>query len=232
MSTRSSGTNFITTHWSVVLAASGRDADVSATVAQAALEVLCRSYWPPVFAFIRARANNLGEADDLTQVDPRKGRFRSFLYVAVQHFLSNTRDRTRTLKRGGNMRFLSLDQLAEEDRHDLEPSSSETPERLFERRWATTFLARVLTELRTESLRESSGGHFDLLKQFLAGGRSDLSYAEVAAQLGLTEGALKMRVVRLRQRYGELIREEIAKTVADPAEVPDELAHLLRAVSP
>jgi RNA polymerase sigma-70 factor (ECF subfamily) len=236
---------FTTTHWSIVLAA-GRDRSGTAREAgRTALNSLCRTYWPPVYAYIRARADGAGDPEDLTQefffrlldgqylaqVDPRKGRFRSFLFVAIQHFLSNARDHARAIKRGGRVTFLSLDELAAEARADLEPPTQETPEKIYERRWAATFLGTVLGQLRAECAVEGNDRQFDLLKTFLTGSKADSTYAELAAQLGATEGALKMRVQRLRQRYGELIRAEITRTVADPTEVEDEMRHLLRVVS-
>lgn len=236
---------FATTHWGVVLAARGASPEVPATEAREALESLCRTYWRPVFACIRARAEHRGEAEDLTQeffhrlldggylaqVDPAKGRFRSFLWVAIQHFLSNARDRARALKRGGKVHFLSLEQLAEEALLDLEPHTQETPERIFERRWALAFLAEVLQRLRTELLEEGGDALFEAVKPFLGGHRPESSYADLAPKLGLTEAALKMRVSRWRQRYAQLVRDEVAKTVRVPEEVAEELRHLLRAVS-
>jgi len=238
-------TVFPTTHWNVVLAA-GRDSTGGThEAALAALDCLCRTYWPPVYAYIRARSDQGSSVEDLTQefffrllhgqylaqADPKKGRFRSFLFVAIQHFLSNARDHARALKRGGGIPFLSLDQLAAEARADLEPRIHETPETIFERRWASTVLTTVLDQLRAECLAHGNDLPFDLLKTFLTGVPTDATYAEAAAPLGLTEAALKMRVQRLRNRYGELIRAEIARIVADPAEIEDELRHLLRVVS-
>lgn len=245
MSDRRTQTIFATTHWSVVLAARGASTEVSATEAREALESLCRTYWRPVFACFRARVDHRGDAEDLTQeffhrlldggylaqIDPAKGRFRSFLWVAMQHFLSNARDRVRALKRGGRLHFLSLEQLAEEARLDLEPRTEETPERIFERRWALAFLVKVLEQLRAELLEEGSDALFDALKPYLGGHRPEASYADLAPKLGLTEAALKMRVARCRQRYAQLVRAEVAKTVQAPEEVAEELRHLLRAVS-
>lgn len=236
---------FATTHWSVVLAAGHGSSRETHAAALTALDCLCRTYWPPVYAYIRARADRGASVEDLTQeffyrllgghyiaqADPSKGRFRSFLFVAIRHFLSNARDHDRALKRGRGISFLSLDQLAAEDRSDLEPRHHETPETAFERRWATTVLSTVLDQLRAECSVEGNELSFDILKTFLTGARPEATYAELALPLGLTEAALKMRVQRLRKRYGELIRSEIARLVADPAEVEEELRYLLQVMS-
>jgi len=241
------GTNpiFATTHWSVVLRAREASDETSTLVAREALEALCRTYWRPVFACIRTRAKDLGDAEDLTQeffyrllagsyltqIDPAKGRFRSFLSVAIQHFLSNALDRVRSQKRGGHVHFVSLEQFAEELRTEFEPRSNETPERVFERRWAMSFLAVVLDRLRNECTEDGGRELFEILKPFLTGDGRGAVYAELAPKLGLTEAALKMRVSRLRSRYAQLVREEVARTVNAPNEVADELRHLLAAVS-
>ena len=236
---------FATTHWSVVLTAREGARETSAVTARDALEALCRTYWRPVFACIRSRAKDIGDAEDLTQeffyrlldghyltqIDPAKGRFRSFLLVAIRHFLSNARDHVRAVKRGGRVHFVSLEQFAEEARLELEPRSSESPDRAFERRWAMTFLATVLERLRAECAEEGDSGLFEVLKPFLTGNRPGTSYVDLSQRLGLTEGALKMRVSRLRSRYAQLAREEVARTVSGPDEVADELRHLLEIVS-
>lgn len=236
---------FATTHWSVVLTA-GRDVSGrTQEAASAALDCLCRTYWPPVYAYIRARSDHGASVEDLTQefflrlldgqylaqADPQKGRFRSFMLVAIRHFLSNARDRDRAVKRGGRVAFLSLDQIAAEERADLEPRLHETPEAIYEKRWAATMLATVLEQLRADCSAVGNDIPFDILKTFLTGVRPSANYTELAAPLGITEAALKMRVQRLRKRYGELIRAEIARLVVDPAEVEDELRHLLQVVS-
>lgn len=236
---------FATTHWSVVLAAGRESSGEMHEAALAALDCLCRTYWPPVYAYIRARSDRGASVEDLTQefflrlldgqylaqADPRKGRFRSFLFVAIRHFLSNARDHDRALKRGRGIAFLSLDQLATEERADLEPRVLETPETIYEKRWAATVLTTVLDQLRAECAAEGNDLSFDILKTFLTGARPDATYSELAVPMGITEAALKMRVQRLRKRYGELIRSEIARIVADSAEIEDELRHLLHVVS-
>lgn len=233
---------FATTHWSVVLAAGSDQSNGTCEAARAALDALCRTYWPPVYAYIRARSDGIGEAEDLTQeffyrllhggyltqVDPRKGRFRSFLFAAIQHFLSNARDHVRAVKRGGRIAFVSLDDLTSELAIHLHPSTDETPETIYERRWVATILASVLGRLRAEFTTNGEEVLFEILKRFLTGSKANGSYAEAATGLGVTEASLKMRVQRLRRRYGELIRAEIRRTLADPAEVEDEMRHLLR----
>lgn len=229
-------TVFGTTHWSVVLAAR----ETGDSVASHALESLCRTYWYPIYAYIRRRGHDAGEAEDLTQefffrlldknylgqVDPKKGRFRSFLLVAINHFLANERDRVRAIKRGGQMRFISLDELDAENRYRCEPATNISPEKLFEQRWAMALLERVLARLRGEFSIKGMAGLFDELKVYLTGSNQAPSYAVQAERLDKTEAALKMAVKRMRHRCRELLREEIANTVSSPDEVEDEVRHL------
>lgn len=226
---------FGTTHWSVVLAAGQSDSHE----ATHALETLCRRYWYPLYGYVRRQGRDPHEAQDLTQgffcrllekrflvqVDPRKGRFRSFLLVAMNHFLANEWDRAHALKRGSRVTFVSLDTLDAEQRYQHEGLIAASPEQLYDQRWAMTLLARVLARLRQEFQEKDKEPRFDALKGCLTGDLA-ASYAVLAAQLGLTEGSLKMTVQRMRRRYGELIREEIAQTVASPAEIEDEIRHL------
>lgn len=228
---------FATTHWSVVLQAGQTPSPLS----QAALEKLCRAYWFPLYTFIRRQGHAPEEAQDLTQAffahlletesftraDPHKGRFRSFLLGALKHFLVNEWQRARRLKRGGGCAFLSLDETDAETRLAAEPADDLTPEAVYERRWAEAVLAQVLDRLREEFAASGQGDRFEALKVFLLAGQEPASYADVARQLGLGETAVKSAIYRLRQRYGELIRAEIAHTVASAAEVEDELRHLL-----
>jgi RNA polymerase sigma-70 factor (ECF subfamily) len=228
---------FATTHWSVVLQAGHTPSPQS----QAALERLCRAYWYPLYTFIRRQGHGPDEAQDLTQeffahllesdsfsrADPRKGRFRSFLLGALKHFLVNEWQRAHRLKRGGGCAFFSLDDTDAEARLAAEPAGELTPETAYERRWAEAVLAQVLDRLRGEFAAGGQGERFEALKVFLLAGQEPGSYADVARQLGLGETAVKSAIYRLRLRYGELIRAEIAHTVASPVEVEDELRHLL-----
>lgn len=234
------GSPFLTTHWSVVLAAAGQP---SAT-ADEALERLCRAYWYPLYAHVRRRGHDQTEAQDLTQAfferlleksflraaDRNKGRFRSFLLTALDHFLTNEWRRGQARKRGGGKVLFSLDDAANEDRYVHEPRHDETPERLFERRWAFTVLNRAMQRLEAEYAASSKAELFRILKPHIGGDRADLPRSVLAARLGLTENALNLTLFRLRRRYGELIREEIAETVAAPNEVDDELRHLMECI--
>ena len=232
---------FATTHWSVVLAAGQGDTVQSA----AALEHLCGTYWYPLYAYIRRRGYAHEDAQDLTQeffwrlldrkwlpqVDRQKGRFRSFLLVAVNHFLANEWDRATAVKRGGRVLFQSLEDGTGERRFADESRLACSAEELYEHRWATTLLQTVLSRLRQEAAVAGSLKQFEQLEVFLTGEKRAGTYAELAAGLGTTEGALKMATQRLRRRYAELLREEIAHTVAGPDEVGDELRHLLAVLS-
>jgi RNA polymerase sigma-70 factor (ECF subfamily) len=231
---------FATTHWSLVVAAR----DGSASEAREALAALCGTYWYPLYAFIRRQGHGADEAQDLTQgffaqllerdfldsVDRAKGRFRSFLLAACRHFLANEYDRARAQKRGGGRAMLSLDFQAAEGRYSLEPAHELTPEKVFDRHWALTLLDQVLSRLRDEFTRAEKAGLFERLKGYLTGERSAGPYAQAAAELDMTEGALKVAVHRLRRRYRELLQEEIGRTVSDPAEVKEEIADLFAAL--
>jgi RNA polymerase sigma factor (sigma-70 family) len=235
------GGRFATTHWSVVLEAGHESSPQS----KAALEQLCRAYWYPLYTFIRRQGRGPEEAQDLTQeffahllasdsfgrADPAKGRFRSFLLGALKHFLVNEWQREHRLKRGGGCLFLSLDEVDAETRLALEPTDELTPEMAYERRWAEAVLAQVLERLQGEFAAAGQEARFAGLKVFLLAGQEPASYAEVAVPLGLSEAAVKSAIHRMRQRYGDLIRAEIAQTLASPAEVEDELRHLLAVLS-
>ena len=209
-----------------------------------ALARLCQVYWYPLYAFVRRHGHGPHDAQDLTQeffvrllekdylgdVDRSKGKFRSFLLAALKHFLSKERARAKTLKRGGGRTLLPLDTLSAEDRYRREPEDNATAEKLFERRWALTLLDRVLTRLSEEYETTGKRAMFEQLQGCLTGDSDLLPYAELAARLGTTEGAVKVAVHRLRRRYRGVLREEIAQTVADPAEIDDEIHQLFSAL--
>jgi len=232
---------FETTHWSVVLAARDRDAPG----AREALAALCAAYWYPLYAFVRRRGHDAEEATDLTQeffarllekdflaaVDPDRGRFRSFLRAACTHFLLNQLDRERALKRGGGRATFSIDLSYAESRYRLEPAHGLTAERLYERRWAMTLLDRVLERLAGEYLQAGRGPLYDRLKVVLVGGRGTISYAAIAEAQGMTEGAVKKAAQRLRGRYRDVLHEQIAETLGDPAGVEDEIRALFAALA-
>jgi RNA polymerase sigma-70 factor (ECF subfamily) len=235
------GGRFLTTHWSLVIAAQDRHSPQ----AQEALGSLCRTYWYPLYAFIRRQGHDADEAQDLTQeffarllekdflaaVDRAKGRFRSWLLAACKHFLANERDRARAQKRGGDRVLLSIDLAAAEPRYGGEPAHDETAERLFERRWALALLEQVLARLRDDYAAAGKGLLFERLKFALTGDRGAVAYRPLGVELGLSEGAVKVAIYRLRQRYRELLREEIARTVHDPGHVEEEIQDLFTAFS-
>ena len=230
---------FAETHWSLVLAAR-----TTSPEAAAALAGLCQAYWYPLYAFVRRQGHSPHDAQDLTQeffarllaknyladVDRAKGRFRSFLLAAMKNFLANEWDRARAQKRGGGDTVLSLDATAAESRYALEPADHASADKLYDRRWALTLLDRAIGRLRDEFARDDKAALFDELKFALTGDKGDASHAAVAARLGMTEGALKVAAHRLRKRYRELLRAEIAETVATAAEVEEELQQLFAAL--
>lgn len=233
--------DFLTTHWSVVLLA-GRE---NAPEAMDALEQLCRTYWYPLYAFVRRKGNGPEDSQDLVQgyfemlltrrdlltVHPCKGRFRTFLLTTLSHYLSNRWDRSQALKRGGGMELLSLDGTDSEDRYRYEPAGDVTPETLFERAWASRMLDTVFARLREQSESEGQLERFHVMKGFLLGDRGDLPYADAARQLGMSEQAVKSAIHRLRARFRETFREEIARTVGSQDEIDDELRHLIRVMT-
>ena len=228
---------FVTTHWSLVLTAG----DANTTVAHDALAKLCQAYWYPLYAYVRRRGFSPPDAEDLTQeffarflehhwvsdADREKGRFRSFLLSAMNHFLANEWDKARAQKRGGGAPLLPLEFDAAETRYTHEPADNTTPEQHFERRWAMTLLETVVNRLRAEYEADGKAALFAALNPCLVGDRTSQPYGELARALGLTEGAVKSAVHRLRQRYRQLLRDEIAQTVANPGEVEEELHHLI-----
>ncbi len=236
MAGQPAGRGFETTHWSVVLEAGG-----SSESARPALETLCRGYWYPLYAFVRRRGHGEAEAQDLTQeffarllageslktAQPERGRFRTFLLGALKNFLANDWRDAHRLKRGGGAELLSWDGLDPASRYALEPASDDPPEALFDRRWAQAVVTAALNRLEGEMRREGTADRCTTLKPFLQGGGDAESYAAVAGRLGLSTAATKSAIFRMRRRYGELIREEIAQTVASPAEVEAEIQHLI-----
>ncbi len=228
---------FQSTHWTVVLEAARQDSPSG----QSALAVLYQTYRYPIYAFIRRSDHSPDEAEDLTQdfftrlleknwlasITREGGKFRSLLLTAVKHFLANARDQARTQKRGGGQPLLSLDDESLENRYRFAPVDHVTPELLFEQRWALRMLEKVLERLRQEYTRAEKADLFEELKVFLSGSARPVAHAEIAAKYEISVSAVGVGVHRLRRRYGELLRQEIARTVNDPGEVDDEIRHLI-----
>ncbi len=227
---------FATTHWSLV----GAAGDAKSPHAMEALEKLSRSYWYPLYVYVRRKGYSADDAQDLTQeffarllgrnylsvADRNKGRFRSFLLGALEHFLAREWTKAHAQKRGGGKAFLSLAETDAENRYLMDPAHDLTPEKIYDRRWATTLLAQAMSRLREECAASHKCDLFDKVECLLSGEKSEASYAEIAAALNMSEGAIKVAVHRLRQRYGELVRDEIARTVAGPEEAEEELRYL------
>ena len=232
---------FTTTHWSVVLAAAQTDAPQAGE----ALETLCRTYWYPLYAYVRRRGHSPEDSQDLTQgffahllrqdflcgVGPEKGRFRSFLLACLNHFLSDERDRTQAAKRGRGQPPISLDADLAEKRYREEPVDGLTPQIAYERRWAATLLGRAQTRLAGEYAAHGKTDLLHRLQEFPLGERGESSFRDCAVRLGLSESALKSAVHRMRLRYRKLVREEVAHTVDDRDEVEAEIRHLIAVVS-
>jgi RNA polymerase sigma-70 factor (ECF subfamily) len=211
-----------------------------------ALEILCRTYWFPLYAFVRRQGRSPQDAQDLTQeffarllekeylksAAQEKGRFRTFLLVALKRFLANEWDRQHAQKRGGGAAILSIDQELAESRFAAEPAHQLQPDLLFDRQWALTLLERTMTQLHDEYVSTGRAKLFELLRGCLAKDESALPYAQIAVRLNLTEAAVKMAVQRLRARYREILRAEIAETVASPDEVEEEIRHLFSTFGP
>lgn len=226
---------FLTTHWSVVQAAGG-----DSTRALAALERLCQTHWYPLYAYARRAGLSAHDAEDSTQAfflkclekdtlsaaDQARGRFRSFLLTAFKRFVANEQKKARTHKRGGGKPLVELDALKAEERYALEPANVASADKLFERRWAMTLLARVLERFEREQAAAGNTETFEALKEFLQGSGRGTPYAKLAAQLGVSESVVKVTVHRLRKRYRELLNDEIANTVSSPDEVEEERRHL------
>jgi DNA-directed RNA polymerase specialized sigma24 family protein len=227
---------FATTHWSIVLTAQGES-----PAAREALEKLCRAYWRPLYVFVRQQGYRHEEAEDLTQgffvvlferrdfdtLRAEKGRLRSYLLVSLKHFLSDERDRAMAVKRGKGRPLIPLDELRNAVEADVEPSDPLTAERIYERRWALTLLDNVFGQLADEYLKADKGALFDWLKQLLPDEPGAPSQAEIALKMGMTENAVNQAFYRFRHRYQNLLREEIAHTVAMPKDIEDELRHLV-----
>lgn len=232
--------NFDTTKWSMVLKAR----DASDPRSRDALCRLCEAYWYPLYFFVRRQGHQHQDALDLTQgyfamllekqtlkdVRPDAGRFRSFLLTSLKHFIAHERDKSRAQKRGGNQTPLSLDEAAAERRYDLEPSDNHTPDKAFEVSWARTVLERARRKLETEFIQMGKQNEFQHLSPFLAGDLPERPYREVAERLETTEAALKMAIMRLRRRFGRVLREEIADTVDRDEEIDLEVKALLVSV--
>jgi RNA polymerase sigma factor (sigma-70 family) len=232
---------FTTTHWSVVLSAGDHESPQAAD----ALERLCRTYWYPLYAYVRRDGSSPEDAQDLTQafferflekdyladVRREKGRFRSFLLACLRHFLADERDRARAIKRGGGRMPLSLDAQDAEGRYLMEPRNELTAETIFERRWALTVLESARARLRDDYARAGKIERFEALEKFLPGEQADCTYAQAASRLGLAAGTIKWEVNQLKKRYRELLRAEIAHTVPSADEVNEEVRHLTAVLS-
>jgi RNA polymerase sigma factor (sigma-70 family) len=228
------------THWSVVLTAGRADTQR----AHAALARLCETYWYPLYAYARRRGNSPEDAQDLTQeffarllerntvaqADPERGRFRSFLLASLKNFLVHEWEKSHAQKRGGQARLISLDLDTAEIRYAQPIAPGDTPDKAFDRQWALALLDVVLGRLRKEYADGGRGSLFFALKETLAGGRLDISHRVLGERLGMSEGAVKVAAHRMRQRYRELLREEITNTVAGPKEAEEELQHLFAAL--
>ena len=242
MSSTPTGTSrFATTHWSVVLAAGSPES----TRYKEALETLCRTYWFPLYAYLRRRGCNAHQAEDhvqgfftyllekpsLHRVDPQFGKFRSFLLATLKHFLTDERDRIQAQKRGGGHKVLSLDFETAESQYAIEPAHNLSADKIFERHWALTVLKRTMDRLKAELTSENKQNLFIILRIYLTQEESSVPYRDVATKLGMTEGAMKGAVYRLRKRYRELLFEEIAQTVATKDQVDQEISDLFAAVA-
>jgi RNA polymerase sigma factor (sigma-70 family) len=236
----SGAVSFDTTHWSIVSAA----ADSVSPNAEAALETLCRTYWYPLYSYIRRKGYSAADAQDMTQeffcrligkkylasVDRSAGSFRSFLLACVNHLLANEWDKSQALKRGGGREFISLDSEEAESRFAQEGSVSDSPERAYDRRWALTLLDQALVRLRAEFTNAGKLPQFDLLKGFLSNLAGEGDYAATAGTLGLDANGVAVAVHRLRRRYREIVRTEIAQTVTTEADLDAEMDHLFGAL--
>jgi DNA-directed RNA polymerase specialized sigma24 family protein len=236
-----STSRFQTTSWSLVLAAAGQPT----THAHKAAAQLCRRYWRPVYSFVRRTGHSPDQAQDLTQgfftvlleknyigdADRQRGRFRSFLLTSVKHFLSNERDRAHALKRGGGQTPVSIDLMEAEGWYKAAAVESATPESLFERRWALSLLEQVMAKLRAEFAGAGKAGHFDKMSALLNGERDGAGYKKLAVELEMTAGALRVAVHRMRRKYRDLLRAEIAETISTPEEIDEEIRFLMSALS-
>ena len=233
---------FATTHWSTVLAAG----DSASPGASEALEKLCRSYWFPLYAFVRWQGHSPEDAKDLVQgfllyllerhvIDkarPELGRFRSFLLGCLKNYLAQQRDQSRAEKRGGGRQFIALDAAEAESRLRTEPAPEVTPDTLFDQKWGVTVLANALKSVETEYARSGQARAFQRFHPFLQGDCARLAYREAAEGLGMAEPAVRMAVTRLRRRYRDALRQVVAETVSDPKDIDDELRYLIRIQAP
>jgi RNA polymerase sigma-70 factor (ECF subfamily) len=231
---------FATTRWSMVLAAGQRSSPDS----ERALQTLCESYWYPLYAYAQRRVRQVSDAQDLTQAFftalleknyvrpavPERGKFRSYLLTAFQHFLAKEWEKAKAQKRGGGQHPIQLDFSDGESRWPLPSNSDLTADQLYERQWALAVLNRVMDQLAAEMAATGKSAHFNLLKDFMIGDRGQQTFEDVALQLGTTPAAAKMAVSRMRRRYRQLLRDEIAQTVASPNEVDEEIRDLFSAL--
>ncbi len=233
------GSSFSTTQWTLVVAAGDSQHPDSGK----ALAELCQAYWYPLYVYLRRRGYPRDEAEDLVQgfftqlldkayiktADRNRGRFRSFLLASLKNFSANEWDRKTAQKRGGGVTTLSLDFEAAEGRYHIEPPDERTPEQVYDRGWAVTQLEQVLERLRDEAVASGNADRFEALKGFLTGHDQDVRYKEIAENLAMSEGAVKVAVHRLRQRFGQVLRDEVARTLNDPSDVDAEIRHLFAA---
>jgi RNA polymerase sigma factor (sigma-70 family) len=240
-STPSDAGRFATTHWSVIMAAS----DSASAQHEPALSTLCQTYWFPLYAYLRRRGYDSHQAEDYTQgffagilerkglrqADPKYGKFRSFLLASLKNFLADEWDRARAQKRGGEKKVISLDFDAAASRYNQVPVYGLSPEKLFERSWALTVLTRAMERLKAESVASNKQQLFNCLKIYLTAEKDAVSYKDIAEKLNMTEGAVKVAVHRLRRRYRELVRDEIAQTVTTEAQVDEEIRDLFDALA-
>jgi len=236
ISVRSGAAQFATTRWSVVLSA-GRE---SSADSKRALASLCETYWYPLYAYVRRRVSDVGDAQDLTQAffvqlleknyvgsaTPERGRFRAFLLTALKHFLAKEWEKAKAQKRGGGRAPISLDFESADSSLRIEPASGLTAEQIYDQQWAIALLGQIMERLKSECDRAGKGKRFDELKGFLIGDHAGTTYAQAAARLNMTEAAAKKAASRMRRRYRELLREEIAQTVAGPDDVDEEIRNL------
>jgi len=232
---------FQTTRWTVVLAAGNNHT----TQADDALESLCKAYWFPLYAYVRRHTSSREDAEDLTQeffarflaknyldgLCAERGRFRAFLLASLKHFLANERDKAQRQKRGGTVAHLSLDWESADSRFQSLAAAEPSPDKSFDREWAVALLGKVIERLENECADAGRAAQFAQLKVFLTAERGALSHGAAAAALGMDEGAVRVAVHRLRKRYRELLRDEIAQTLSDPAQVEDELGALFHALT-
>ena len=239
--TSAPGDVFATTHWTVVLEAGRRSTPQS----DRALEQLCKAYWFPLYAYVRRRGHTKEDAEDLTQaffarfleknylvgLSAERGRFRAFLLAALKHFLANEWDKSQRAKRGGNITHLSLDWQTADTQFQVAAVNEPSPDKAFDREWAVALLGKVIDRLQAECAVDGHGEQFAELKVFLTAGKGELSHADAARKLGMEETAVRVAVHRLRKRYRQLLRDEIIQTLADAADVDEEMRALFGAFS-